>query len=362
MESVIVENKVAQKSRIEWLDISKGVAIILMIVGHVSAIPWAPYRKIIFSFHMPLFFIASGYVSKSGISVKAVKKLVKQLALPCVLTLMFVWLCRGLLNGFTFPVKELYQLFWSSGVPAVYGPGKPIFASETYNSIGALWFLLCLLFSKLVYCLVFTVTRKSRNELPRGILFSVLCALGYTCGQFYKLPFAFDIALFCSMYLYIGYLMKKYSLVQKSNRLLCMVAMAVWAIEIKFNALELSARKYGDFPKSFFVFVGSVAGVFIVFVVVNDVFAYDNPILLFGKKVCGYFGRESLHILCAHVIESAVFPWAKFSEAISSMPKIIAVATITSLHLVLSLVPGCAYSFVKGKIKAKLAKVKHENI
>lgn len=46
--------------RIEWVDISKGMAILLMVLGH-SSIP-EPLGKFIWSFHMPLFFIVSGFL------------------------------------------------------------------------------------------------------------------------------------------------------------------------------------------------------------------------------------------------------------------------------------------------------------
>lgn len=44
--------------RIEWVDIAKGIAIILMVVGHEIG---GNARIFIFSFHMPLFFILSGF-------------------------------------------------------------------------------------------------------------------------------------------------------------------------------------------------------------------------------------------------------------------------------------------------------------
>ena len=52
------------KKRFLWLDIAKGIAIILMVVGHTS-IP-SFLSRFIWSFHMPLFFIASGYTTKWG--------------------------------------------------------------------------------------------------------------------------------------------------------------------------------------------------------------------------------------------------------------------------------------------------------
>lgn len=47
--------------RIEWLDVAKGIAILLMVGGH-SSLP-ARAQNWIYSFHMPLFFIASGYAT-----------------------------------------------------------------------------------------------------------------------------------------------------------------------------------------------------------------------------------------------------------------------------------------------------------
>lgn len=50
-----------ESSRLQWLDISKAIAIFLMVVGHTS-IPGV-VSNFIWSFHMPLFFIASGWTT-----------------------------------------------------------------------------------------------------------------------------------------------------------------------------------------------------------------------------------------------------------------------------------------------------------
>ena len=48
--------------RIEWIDVAKGIAIILMVAGHTT-IPKL-ISNFIWAFHMPLFFIASGLCTK----------------------------------------------------------------------------------------------------------------------------------------------------------------------------------------------------------------------------------------------------------------------------------------------------------
>ena len=42
--------------RLDWIDIAKGIAIILAIVGHTVPNP-SPLQHAIFSFHMLVFFI-----------------------------------------------------------------------------------------------------------------------------------------------------------------------------------------------------------------------------------------------------------------------------------------------------------------
>lgn len=48
-------------TRNQWMDVAKGFSIILMILGHTS-IPDS-FSRLIYSFHMPLFFIASGWMT-----------------------------------------------------------------------------------------------------------------------------------------------------------------------------------------------------------------------------------------------------------------------------------------------------------
>ena len=50
------------KNRIEEIDILKGIAMILVVIGHYFHPPIVSYA--IWSFHMPLFVIISGYFVK----------------------------------------------------------------------------------------------------------------------------------------------------------------------------------------------------------------------------------------------------------------------------------------------------------
>lgn len=48
--------------RLDWVDVARGIGIIAVVVGHV----WTrgPLRDAMYSFHMPLFFLLSGMLSR----------------------------------------------------------------------------------------------------------------------------------------------------------------------------------------------------------------------------------------------------------------------------------------------------------
>ncbi|MBQ8345321.1 MAG: acyltransferase family protein, partial [Clostridia bacterium] len=51
-----------ENGRISWIDIAKGIAILLVLLGHTICPTWMSVY--IYSFHMPLLFVLSGYTLK----------------------------------------------------------------------------------------------------------------------------------------------------------------------------------------------------------------------------------------------------------------------------------------------------------
>lgn len=52
-------------ARIEHIDIARGIAIILVVLGHCCPSADIDLNRVILSFHMPLFFFLSGVFAKS---------------------------------------------------------------------------------------------------------------------------------------------------------------------------------------------------------------------------------------------------------------------------------------------------------
>ena len=87
--------------RIEWIDVLKGLAILLVVMGHVCQMRFPISGKwladIIYSFHMPFFLFLSGLFARKAIeaadnrqTMAFVIRKAKQLLLPFVIW-MFLW-------------------------------------------------------------------------------------------------------------------------------------------------------------------------------------------------------------------------------------------------------------------------------
>ena len=151
------------------ISVSKGIAIILMVIAHAEAPGWL--CKFIFEFHMPLFFITAGYFfSLKYLHDEAtfVKKRIKGLYWPFVKWAVFFLIIHnwmfdlGVLNetfgnemgGVTHPYNwhQIQQNLWN------------IFtAMGGYDQFlcGAFWFFRGLFVASILYLIIYKVLNSS---------------------------------------------------------------------------------------------------------------------------------------------------------------------------------------------------------
>lgn len=127
---IIMNNVIQYQKRIEYIDIAKGLGMILVVIGHCINGKTFPGTWI-WSFHMPLFFIISGlcFSEKRYPSFRHfVINKVKTLLLPCIYFSILTTLFSTVTNN-----KAAYKSLFTENLP------------------GALWFVLVLFFSELIY-------------------------------------------------------------------------------------------------------------------------------------------------------------------------------------------------------------------
>lgn len=146
------------KTRDQSLDILRGMGIFLMVFDHVG---WGTaVHTYIQSFHMPLFFIVSGYLWKNEKLSILAKKRFKTLLIPYFI-FAFAYLFLQLI-----PVLNIGNTHLNS-VQAVL-----LFPTDIDNMpiAPALWFLPCMFWTSIVYSLMSRLNYKMK----------VVCVVGIT--------------------------------------------------------------------------------------------------------------------------------------------------------------------------------------
>ena len=108
------------RKRIEYVDVAKGIAILSVIVGHTFSAydPGSLLNRFIYSFHMPLFFILSGFFYRPQDFKTAFGRKVKNLLVPYLI--INAVRCLIALEKSGFETMHQGYLF-----PALYGNGSP---------------------------------------------------------------------------------------------------------------------------------------------------------------------------------------------------------------------------------------------
>ncbi len=70
-----------KSNRIGYIDVAKGVAILLVVIGHVSNLP-TPIKSSIYSFHMSLFFFLSGYFFRKEDIMCIARRMMPTIVMP----------------------------------------------------------------------------------------------------------------------------------------------------------------------------------------------------------------------------------------------------------------------------------------
>lgn len=138
-----------KSGRIEYIDLLKGIAIILMIVGHTFKTQNVLFR-IIYSFHMPLFAIISGYFFKKRDFKERINGIMQRMFMPYIYTWMaiiLIYMVKNICLGnklFTNLLGIILNVMFASAT------NINIMGIEA-SHCGPVWFLIALGIAMLVF-------------------------------------------------------------------------------------------------------------------------------------------------------------------------------------------------------------------
>ncbi len=272
------------KRQINWINNLKGLMIILVIIGHTQ--PPTTVMNFIYGFHMPFFFILSGYLyNPSKWQEAGFKKLVvnkfKAYMIP-----YFGWAFFNLLINIP---KDIFDY------------GKEAILSKTISRIGwifyswgsmskmpnctPLWFLPAIFLSILFLYLIFKV-----NNIIKVIIFVSAIALNAFCDYYDvpQLPWHIVVALLGTFFMYIGYSIKSKKLLEKKIPAVVLILLFILSTTLSLMNGFIDMNN-SVFNNIILMLAGSIISSFVV-LYIGQKFNNDN-------KFLGLFGKETILIM-----------------------------------------------------------------
>ncbi len=179
------------KENIHWVDNIKLIGILAVILGHMNS----PFSSFIFSWHMPLFFMISGFFLKLDQPVRDfIKKDFHRLMIPYL-----IFALLGLI------VEILKRFVLHRDTLSMTQSLKGIFIEMNFEGLQThygfvLWFLPTLFLARL---LIYSLYLRQQSHF-----LSVLVVVGMFALSFWlRLPFAIDHAMNAVLWVWLGYVL-----------------------------------------------------------------------------------------------------------------------------------------------------------
>lgn len=251
-------------SRVLWVDLARCLGLWLMVVGHHAFFPesWDVIYRVIWTFHMPMFFILAGALFRP-VGIKArVKKDFWRLALPA-------WVCA------TVAVILAYGKGWTPGGTVghtlasycmTYG-----FCTGQYCDVGTLinggWFVGALILTHLG---MEALCRMKRWAIILVGVLAVICAryigVHVECYMLRILPIG--NGLMAMGFVVLGYLLREWLMGEKTPRQLAtwvlLGAIAV-AATVAFNGEKTDTANVAFGTSVVLCYVGAIGGSLMMF-------------------------------------------------------------------------------------------------
>lgn len=289
-------------SRIEWIDLIRGISILLMVYAHLAIDKRV--RTIIFSFHMPIFFVLSGYLFKYKKFNVFIKSKVHSLIVPYLLTSLFSIIISMWKVGFynKFHLTNVLNMGFERAVATLLGISFSSTIFKNVFSVGPIWFILALFWSNIIFWIINKITKK---EYIRFIgIFVISCVGVYVGKKIAFLPHSFDVSLASVGFIYSGFLLKRYDLLEKISKPVPIVLLiTIWLFGIWFGGIELATRNY---PLGIISILASISGSIVIMCIFRQCATSQHLVY----KALQTLGKYSLIVLCIHCLEMQYCKWS----------------------------------------------------
>lgn len=268
--------------RVDWVDTLKFIGILAVILGHINF----PLNGFIYTWHMPLFFMISGFFIKFDTLFKDfVVKNFKRLMIPyfifSIIGLFMEIIKRYLLHREALDyAHELKGIFLDMDFAGL---------CDTYAFV--LWFLPALFFARVFLFLI-------KNKIPSLLLQSLLVVLLFMGSFCIDLPFGLDNALNSLIFVYIGNII----FVKRLPNIFVLLPVVVLAVIYCFGFslnLDMASKVYSN---KFLNVLWAASFVFVLIVCIKNIRLNSKFIKIWGGNTMLLFILHPYTNNIAHIV------------------------------------------------------------
>ena len=275
------------KERNITLDIMKGIGIILMVIGHSGCPPFL--KNFIYTFHMPLFFMISGYLITEN-RPNIIKK-IKNLYWP-----FLFWSLIALALSYPLYMLGVYDSPYSPHEYIVHLI-KIITFTQPEPIVGPLWFLKSLFFS---YIFVSIIISKSKGNKYQHYIVGLLCFIMLCIGFIlYKdrgwIFYNIQRELMIPWFIYLGYLIKTMFREKLLPLYYIVLLIIILAVAGQYITVKLIISEIGN---PIIISIYSLIG----FITIYNISYRIQQVNYKSSKILAYIGRNTMPILILHVV------------------------------------------------------------
>ena len=322
----------SKRIRLDYLDIAKCITIFLVMVGHCVGNTENPfYRCAIYYFHMPLFFIVSGVVTRKHQTTKYDLKHYKDFLIKNVFSLLipyFIW-------------ALIYSNFSYSNIPhIIYGSWQSL---KTGSTLTSLWFLPCLFLARIEMELVL----HSSNLFPKinrhlyALIWAIIAfVIGFNLPKLENgYPFCFDISIVALAYMLVGYAYKEYlnklenkSISYQIIMLIVYIGLYIFGItyEDQIYLVLMCGSEYGNIALMLLNSFSGCGIIITISIILSKYVLLDSESKI--RRAMLWIGKNTIGIYLIHkpfLQEIVVSTLTNFGCSLYSFPVALVAATIT---------------------------------
>lgn len=294
----MTETQQVKKPRLQYVDIARGIAMICIILGHLGN---PSINRVVFTFHVPIFFFITGYFTSTKRSLpEFTKNKARTLLVPYAMACLVI-IILGTLLGFHY--GNAADAFKGWIYASIYGAGDSYTVPFYIKGIGAIWFLWATFWGS-----VFLRISLDFNKYTRVFSIFALFALGCYTRRLFWFPLSIQAGACATLFMYMGYLLRQnkdtlLALPKEAKVFSTLLAFVTWFSFMKnFQSFWLV---HCDIGKGMVDVLGCICACACVIMISKFI---DDRMSFIGRPLA-YFGRYSLLVLCVHIIELDLFPW-----------------------------------------------------